>query len=159
MKQRDVPVTLAIRHLRNAKVEFEAFEYDYEEKGGTHQTAIELGVDEHSVVKTLVFDCDGELVIVLMHGDKEVSTKELGRLIGAKKVEPADQRKAMNATGYQFGGTSPFGLRKILPIFVEETILDLPQIYINGGKRGLIVKIATSDLEKLIDFQKVKVGI
>lgn len=159
MKHKDVPVTLAIRHLRNSQVEFEAFEYDYEEKGGTHQTSIELGVDEHTVVKTLVFDCDGELVIVLLHGDKEVSTKELARVVGAKKAEPADQRKSMNATGYQFGGTSPFGLRKIIPIFVEETILDLPYIYINGGKRGLIVKIATIDLFKLIDFKKVKVGI
>ena len=159
MKSKDIPITTAIRHLRSAKIDFEAFEYEYKEKGGTRQTSIELGVDEHLVVKTLVFDADDSIIIVLMHGDKEVSTKELARLLGIKKVEPADPKKAMNATGYQFGGTSPFGLRKNLPIFLEETILDLPYIYINGGKRGLIVKIKTSDLHKLIDFQKVNVGI
>lgn len=159
MKQKDIPTTNAIRHLKNSKVNFEAFEYEYQEKGGTAQTASELAVDEHSVVKTLVFDADEELVIVLMHGDKEVSTKELSRILGVKQTSPAEQKKAMNAIGYQFGGTSPFGLRKKIPIFVEETILDLNEIYINGGKRGLIVKILSSDLEKLIEFQKVKVGI
>ncbi len=159
MKSKDIPITTAIRHLRSANVDFEAFEYDYQEKGGTRQTALELGVDEHLVVKTLVFDADGSLVIVLMHGDREVSTKEFARILGVKKVEPADQKKAMNATGYQFGGTSPFGLRKNLPIYMEESILELPYIFINGGKRGFIVKINTADLEKLINFQKVKVGI
>lgn len=159
MKLKDIPGTNAIRHLKNSKVNFEAFGYEYQEKGGTHQTAVELGVDEHSVIKTLVFDADDELVVVLMHGDKEVSTKELSRILGVKQTSPAEQKKAMNATGYQFGGTSPFGLRKKIPIFVEETILDLNEIYINGGKRGLIVKILSSDLEKLIEFQKVKVGI
>lgn len=159
MKIKEIPGTNAIRHLKSAKVTFEAFEYDYQEKGGTRQTAIELGVDEHSVIKTLVFDADGELVIVLMHGDKEVSTKELARILGVKKAEPADQRKAMNATGYQFGGTSPFGTRKKIPVFVEDSILDLNEIYINGGKRGLIVKLQSSDLKKIIDFQAVKIGI
>lgn len=159
MKLKDIPSTNAIRYLKNSKVNFEAFGYEYQEKGGTRQTAVELGVDEHSVIKTLVFDADNELVIVLMHGDKEVSTKELSRILGVKQTHPAEQKKSMNATGYQFGGTSPFGLRKKIPIFVEETILDLNEIYINGGKRGLIVKILSSDLEKLIEFQKVKVGI
>lgn len=159
MKQKEIPVTAATRHLQSTKVDFEIFEYKYKEKGGTRQTSEELNVGEHSVVKTLVFDADGQLIVVLMHGDMEVSTKTLARLLSVKKVEPAEQKKAINATGYQFGGTSPFGLRKKLPIFVEETILDLPEIYINGGKQGLIVKIATSDLEKLIDFKKIKVGI
>ncbi len=159
MKLKDIPATNAIRHLKNSKVNFEAFEYEYYEKGGTHQTAVEIGVDEHCVIKTLVFEADGELLIVLMHGDKEVSIKELARILGVKKAEPAEQKKAMNATGYQFGGTSPFGLRKKLPIYVEETIFDLDYIYINGGKRGLIVKISTSDIEKLIEFEKVKIGI
>lgn len=159
MKKQDIPSTPAIRHLKSAKIDFEAFEYEYQEKGGTQQTAKELNVDEHSVVKTLVMDADGELIIVLMHGDKEVSTKELARLLSVKKVEPAEARKAMNSTGYQFGGTSPFGLRKNLPIYVEKTIMELPYIYINGGKRGLIVKISTNDLEKLINFTLVNVAI
>lgn len=94
MKSKDIPITTAIRHLRSANVDFEAFEYDYQEKGGTRQTALELGVDEHLVVKTLVFDADGSLVIVLMHGDREVSTKEFARILGVKKVEPADQKKS-----------------------------------------------------------------
>ena len=159
MSKQDIPVTTAIRHLRQAKVEFVPYSYDYEEKGGTRQTAVELNVNEHNVIKTLVFIADGELIIVLMHGDKEVSTKELARQLNVKKVEPADQKSAMNATGYQFGGTSPFGIKKNLPIYIENTIMELDKIYINGGKRGFIIEISVSDLPKLLKIELVQVAI
>ncbi len=159
MSKQDIPVTTAIRHLRQAKVEFVPHSYDYEEKGGTRQTAVELNVNEHNVIKTLIFNADGELIVVLMHGDKEVSTKELARQLNVKKVEAADQKSAMNATGYQFGGTSPFGTKKNLPIYIENTIIELDKIYINGGKRGFIIEIAIDDLPKLLDFELVQVGI
>jgi Cys-tRNA(Pro) deacylase len=159
MSKQDISVTTAIRHLRQAKVEFVPYIYEYEEKGGTRQTAAELNVSEHNVIKTLIFNSYGELIIVLMHGDMEVSTKELARQLNVKKVEPADQKSAMNATGYQFGGTSPFGTEKNLPVYLENTILDLDKIYINGGKRGFILEIATDDLYKLLDFELVRVGI
>jgi Cys-tRNA(Pro) deacylase len=159
MSKLDIPVTTAIRELRSKKIDYEAFLYDYEEKGGTRQTASILNVDEHYVVKTLVFEADSNLIIVLMHGDREVSTKELARELGVKKIEQSDEKKAMNATGYMFGGTSPFGTRKKMPIYIEQSILDLENIYINGGKRGLIVKINSSDLDKIIDFETVHVSI
>jgi Cys-tRNA(Pro) deacylase len=159
MSKLDIPVTTAIRELRSKKIDYEAFLYDYEEKGGTRQTASILNVDEHYVVKTLVFEADSNLIIVLMHGDREVSTKELARELGVKKIEQSDEKKAMNATGYMFGGTSPFGTRKKMPIYIEQSILDLENIYINGGKRGLIVKINSSDLVKIIDFETVHVSI
>lgn len=159
MSKNDISITTAIRELKSKKVDFEAFQYEYEEKGGTRQTAEILKVDEHSVIKTLVFDADGNLIITLMHGDKEVSTKELARILKVKKIDPADERKAMNATGYQFGGTSPFGTKKRLPVYVEKSILNLDEIYINGGKRGLIVKIIPDDLTKIFDFEIVNVSI
>lgn len=159
MSKNDISITTAIRELKSKMVDFEAFQYDYEEKGGTRQTAEILKVDEHSVIKTLVFEADGSLIITLMHGDKEVSTKELARILKVKKIEPADERKAMNATGYQFGGTSPFGTKKRLPIYVEKSIFNLEEIYINGGKRGLIVKIIPDDLKKIFDFEIVNVSI
>lgn len=159
MSKNDFPVTTAIRELRAKKVEFEQFIYDYEEKGGTHQTSIVLNVEEHTVVKTLVFDADGIIIIVLQHGDKEVSTKELARLINVKKVEQCDEKRAMNNTGYQFGGTSPFGTRKPIPVYAEESIFDLERIYINGGKRGFILGINPNDIKKVFDVKFVKVAI
>jgi len=107
----DIPVTTAVRFLRSNNIDFEGYQYKYEEKGGTRHTAEVMQVDEHKVIKTLIFDADNELIIVLMHGDREVSTKELARQIGVKKAQPADAKKAMNATGYQFGGTSPYGTK------------------------------------------------
>lgn len=159
MSKNDYPVTTAIRDLRSLKIDFEPYLYDYEEKGGTAQTAKMLGVDEHSVVKTLVMDSDGEVIIILMHGDTEVSTKELARQIGAKKVEPCDQKSAQNATGYQFGGTSPFGTRKKLKVCCESSILELEKIYINGGKRGFIIGIDPSALQKAFSPVKVNVAL
>jgi len=153
------PVTPAIRELRDAKIQFEAMEYEYEEKGGTSQTALELNIDEHSVIKTLIFKADNNLICVLMHGDKEVSVKELARIINVKKIEQADEKTSMNATGYQFGGTSPFAHRKKMPTYAESTIFELPFIYINGGKRGFTRKLASEYLYTLLCPIKVKVAI
>lgn len=153
------PITPAIRQLREAGVDFIPFEFDYEEKGGTHHTAIQLSVDEHAVIKTLIFNADGKLICVLMHGDNETSTKELARQIKVKKIDPADEKSAFNTTGYQFGGTSPFGHRRIIPIYAEKTIFDLDRIYINGGKRGFIIEIKPDDMFKVINLEKVNVAI
>jgi len=154
-----IPVTPAIRLLRNFNVDFESFEYEYEEKGGTKHTAYELNVEEHTVIKTLILDADGEIVCMLMHGDKEVSLKELARLMGVKKVEPCDAKIAMNATGYMFGGTSPFGTKKHLPVYAQVTIFDLERIYINGGKRGLILQLSPDIIKTILSPELVDVAI
>ena len=144
-------VTPAIRLLRACKVPFTEHPYRYEERGGTRVSARELGVDEHVVIKTLVMqDERKQPFLVLMHGDREVSTKSLARQIGAKAVEPCDAAVAGRHTGYQVGGTSPFGTRKGLPVYVEASILDLPRIYINGGKRGFLVALAPADLVRVL---------
>jgi Cys-tRNA(Pro) deacylase len=155
----DYPVTPAIRFLREKKVEFVPHLYEYVEKGGTGESARQLGIDEHAVIKTLVFETsENKPLIVLMHGDREVSTKNLARYLGVKSVEPATSDKASKVTGYQFGGTSPFGTRMKLPVYAERTIFDLDRIYINGGKRGFLVEIDPAVL-KLIDVTEVEVGI
>lgn len=133
----DYPITCAVRVLREKKIVFEPLLYEYKEHGGTRRSAEELRVDEHSVIKTLVMENDSrQPLIVLMHGDLEVSTKELARALGVKSVSPCDPATAEKHTGYQVGGTSPFGTRKPLPVYAERTIFDLPKIIINGGKRG-----------------------
>jgi len=155
-----IPVTPAVRTLRAKKIDFIAHIYDYNEKGGTKQTADELKVDEHAVIKTLIMDIDGgKTVVVLMHGDKEVSTKELGRIIGSKNVAPCDAAKAQKQTGYQFGGTSPFGTKKEMPVYAEESIFTLDKIYINGGKRGFIVEISPDALDVVLEIGKVAVAV
>lgn len=136
-------VTPAIRVLREHAVPFTEHAYRYEERGGTRVSSRALGVEEHAVIKTLVMQDDhGQPLIVLMHGDREVSTKNLARQIGARVVAPCDPAVAERHTGYQVGGTSPFGTRKAMPVYVEETVLALPRIYINGGRRGFLVGIA-----------------
>ncbi len=153
------PVTLAIRELQSAKISFTTHLYEYQEKGGTRVSSQELGVDEHSVIKTLVMESDRkEVFIVLMHGDFEVSTKELARILSVKTVTPCSPATADKWTGYQFGGTSPFGTRKKMKVYVEETILDLPKIYINGGKRGFLVGIDPKDLVTTLNPSLVKVA-
>jgi Cys-tRNA(Pro) deacylase len=155
----DYPVTPAVRLLREKKVEFFPHLYEYVEKGGTGESARQLGVDEHAVVKTLVFETsENKPLIVLMHGDREVSAKNLARHLRVKSVEPATPDKASKVTGYQFGGTSPFGTRIKLPVYAERTIFDLDRIYINGGKRGFLVEIDPAVL-KLIDVTEVEVAI
>jgi len=159
MAKDKTPVTPAVRALRAAGINFTDHPYAYEEKGGTSVSSRELGVDEHSVIKTLVMEDDRKQpLIVLMHGDLQVSTKELARLIGARSVEPCKPEQAQKHTGYLTGGTSPFGTKKELPVYVEETILALPKIYINGGKRGFLVGFAPADLVTLLKPTLVRVG-
>jgi Cys-tRNA(Pro) deacylase len=160
MAHSETPVTPAVRVLRGAGVPFTEHLYRYEERGGTKVSARELGVDEHAVVKTLVMEDDARaLLIVLMHGDLEVSTKQLARAIGRKHVQPCTPDVANRHSGYLVGGTSPFGMRKAMPVYVERTILALPRIYINGGARGFLVGIAPADLVKLLNPTPVEVGI
>lgn len=159
MSKSNFPVTPAIRFLNEKNINFVQHLYEYQDKGGTKQTATELNVNEHNVIKTLVFTGDNNEFIVLMHGDLEVSTKELGRLLNVKKIEPTIVEKATKATGYQFGGTSPFGTKKQLKIYIEETILKLDKIYINGGKRGFILEMKIEELLKAINIISIKVGI
>ncbi|HSD37617.1 MAG TPA: Cys-tRNA(Pro) deacylase [Rhodocyclaceae bacterium] len=136
------PVTAAVRLLRQHKASFTDHLYEYEEKGGTAVSSRELGVDEHAVIKTLVMEDESKRpLIVLMHGDREVSTKNLARHIGVKTITPCSPDTANRHSGYVVGGTSPFGTRKAMPVFMESSILDLPKIYINGGKRGYLIGI------------------
>ncbi|HEU4595874.1 MAG TPA: Cys-tRNA(Pro) deacylase [Pyrinomonadaceae bacterium] len=156
----DYPVTPAVRVLREQKVSFVPRLYDYEERGGTRRSAEELGVDEHAVVKTLVMETEARKpLVVLMHGDREVSTKQLARALGVKTVSPCDPQAAQKHTGYLIGGTSPFGTRARLPVYVERTIFQLPKIYINGGKRGFLVEIEPKDLRILSPLEEVEVAI
>jgi len=154
------PVTPAVRLLREKGIVFEPHLYAYEEHGGTKRSAAELGVDEHAVIKTLVMETDSrEPLIVLMHGDRAVSTKELARILGVKSVSPCDPAIARKHTGYQVGGTSPFGTRKPLAVYAEKTIFDLRVIYINGGKRGFLVSIDPNDLGRALTISEVTVAI
>jgi Cys-tRNA(Pro) deacylase len=156
----DYPVTPAVRVLREKKVAFAPHLYEYEERGGTRASAAELGVDEHAVVKTLVMETEAKKpLVVLMHGDREVSTKQLARTLGVKSVHPCDPAAAQKHTGYMVGGTSPFGTRARLPVYVERTIFELPRIYINGGKRGFLVEIDPADLRILSPLAEVEVSI
>jgi len=154
------PVTPAVRLLREKKVEFEPHLYTYEEHGGTRHSAASLRVDEHAVVKTLVMETDARRpLIILMHGDREVSTKQLARAIGARSVQPCNPETAQKHTGYLVGGTSPLGTRARLPIYVERTIFELPKIYINGGKRGFLVSIDPQVLRTLLPVEEVEAAI
>jgi Cys-tRNA(Pro) deacylase len=156
----DYPVTPAVRLLREKRVEFEPHLYDYVERGGTQHSAEALNVDEHAVVKTLVMETEAKKpLVVLMHGDREVSTKQLARHLGVKGVHPCDFAQAQRHTGYLVGGTSPFGTRARLPVYVERTIFDLPKIYINGGKRGFLVSIDPRVLRDVLPVEEVEVAI
>ena len=147
-------VTPAIRHLRAEGVEYEPFTYDYERHEGAEGAAEALGLDPHITVKTIVFrTSEGGGVIVLMNGDTEVSTKSLARRLGVKSVDTASDREARRWTGYEFGGTSPFGIRTELPVHAHVGIAELDEIYINGGRRGLLVKIRTEDLRRALDLR------
>lgn len=161
MSEKDqFPVTLAVRELEKEGVSFGRHLYEYEEKGGTAVSSRELGVDEHIVIKTLVMETETKApLIVLMHGDLKVSTKQLARELGVKTIQPCTPEVAHRHTGYMVGGTSPFGVRKKMPIYVEETILDLEKIYINGGKRGYLVSLSPQDLVRVLKPQTVHVGI
>ena len=163
MKDQDVPVTTAVRALRREGVSFVPHLYDYAEHGGTRQVAQVFGVDEHRVVKTLVMETQEagrkKAFLVLMHGDREVSTRQLARLLDVKAVSPASEADVEKSTGCVPGGVSPFGTRTPLTVYVEETILDLEKIYINGGKRGFQVEIQPQELVRVLGAIPVHVGI
>lgn len=152
--------TPAVHHLRRHHVEFTEHEYRYEEHGGTRVSARELGVDEHAVIKTLVMeDESARPLIVLMHGDREVSTKQLARQAGRKTISPCDPAVAQRHTGYMVGGTSPFGTRKALPVYLERSIADLERVFINGGRRGFLVSLAPADIVRVLNATLVDVAI
>jgi Cys-tRNA(Pro) deacylase len=156
----EYPSTPAVHFLRAKKVDFVPYLYDYEEHGGTGRAAQELEVPEHSVIKTLVMEsAPRHPLLVLMHGDREVSTKQLARELGVKQVTPCQVDAAHKATGYMVGGISPFGTRTQLPVYIEKTILDLDRIYINGGKRGFLVEIAPRELMRVLPAKEVNVAI
>ena len=160
MDKTSYPVTPAVRALREKNIHFEPHLYDYKERGGTAHSAAEFGVPEHMVIKTLVMETESrQPLIVLMHGDCEVSTKELARLIGVKSVAPCDPSTAQKHTGYMVGGTSPFGTRKPMPVYAEKTIFDLQRIFINGGKRGFLVSITPNDLRIALPIKEVTAAI
>ncbi len=160
MSREKTPVTPAIRILKKEKVPYTDHLYDYEERGGTAISARELGVDEHSVIKTLVMEDENKNpLIVLMHGDLQVSTKNLARFLGVKSVSPCSSETASKLTGYLVGGTSPFGTRKTMPVYMEDTIPDLPKIYINGGKRGYLVGIDPGEALRVLKPVLVRVRI
>ncbi len=158
--QEKPPMTLALRELEKHGVELTYHLFTYQEKGGTAHSSKEMGVDEHAVIKTLIMEDDHkEPLIVLMHGDMQVSTKNLARTLNVKAINPCKPEVADRHSGYQVGGTSPFGTKKKMPIYMEETILQLPKIYINGGKRGFLVGMDPQQAKKILNPTLVKVGI
>ena len=162
-KDRDgdgAPATPAVRFLRQAAVRFIERPYRYIERGGTAAFAEQGGVDEHAVIKTLVMETEaGKPLVVLMHGDLEVSTKELARALQTVSIRPCSEKDAERHSGYTVGGISPFGLRKALPVYVEATILELKRIYINGGRRGLLVELSPLELTRLLNAVPVRCGV
>ena len=145
------PVTAAVRVLREHGVAFTHHAYEYEERGGTAVSARELGVPEHAVIKTLVMEDEAKRpLVVLMHGDREVSTKALARVIGVKSIAPCAPAVADRHSGYQVGGTSPFGTRRVMPTYMERAIADLPYLYVNGGRRGYLVGMAPADVIRVL---------
>lgn len=156
----DIPVTTAVRALRAAKIDFEPYFYDYQEHGGTERAAQELNIPEHQTIKTIVLENeDKKPLIVLMHGDREISLKQLARHLHVKTITPCTPETAQRHTGYMVGGTSPFGTRKPLPVYAEATLFDLEDLYINGGKRGFLIKIKPAVLDALLTPQRVEVAI
>lgn len=159
MNKINFPITPAIRFLKRHGLEFEQYLYQFTENGGTKQTASALNVDEYSVVKTLVLQGDNQVFIMLMHGNKQVSLKELARTLKFKSVQTCEPQKAFNHTGYIFGGTSPFGTRKALMMCAEKSIFNLDKIYINGGKQGFIVSLNPNLLKSIYKITEVSVAI
>ena len=158
-KNTDYRVTPAVRFLRTHQIDFEHYIYVYEEHGGTGQFAQLFGVDEHQVVKTIVLQNEAKKgLVVVMHGDKQISTRNLARDLGMKHIEPADPKQANKWTGYLGGGTTPFGMKTRLPVYVEKSIWDLEKVYINGGKRGFIIGVSPQALRAL-NPQDVQVAV
>jgi len=159
-KDKHISETPATQLLRRNKVEFGEHPYEYVDHGGAMESSRQLGVDPHQVAKTLIMeDENGQPLVVLMHGDCEVSTKNLARQIGAKKVAPCAPTTAQRHSGYMVGGTSPFATRKKMPVWVEESLLDYPVIYLNGGRRGYLVSLAPSVVVQLLDARPVQAAL
>ena len=159
-KAKHVSETPATKFLRDRGAAFTEHAYAYEERGGTRVSARELGVPEHAVVKTLIMEDESKRpIVVLMHGDRVVSTKNLARQIGAKSVQPCNPEVSQRHSGYLVGGTSPFGTRKAMPVYLEKSVLDLPKIYINGGRRGYLVGVDPKQLLELLAPKLVEVGL
>lgn len=159
MAKDKIPVTPAIRLLRQEKVAFTPRLYAYEERGGTAVSARELGVDEHCVIKTLLMEDENKQpLIILMHGDMEVSTRQLARTVGARSISPCTPDVANRHSGYQVGGTSPFGTRRKMPVYMEETIAGLPVIYINGGGRGFLIEMDPREMMRVLEPVPVRVA-
>jgi len=159
-KERHVSETPATQWLRERGIAFSEHPYDYVDHGGTAESARQLGVDEHAVIKTLVMQDDkAQPLVVLMHGGRQVSTKNLARAIGAKAVEPCRAEDAQRHSGYLVGGTSPFGTRKAMPVYVEAGVLELPRILINGGRRGYLVGVAPQVLVTALGAQPVRCAL
>ncbi len=160
MPKEKFPTTQAIRTLKEHGVNFSLCPYKYKEKGGTSLAAKELNVDEHLTVKTLTMEDEkGNPLLILMHGDKKVSTKALARALGVKTVRPCEPQVAYKHTGYFVGGISPFGTKKPLKVFIEASIMDLPKIYINAGKKGLLTEMSPADLARILKPTTVSVAI
>ncbi len=154
------PVTMAIRALRAAKVAFEPHLYARQPHGGTRASSEAFGVDEHAVIKTLIMEDERKQPLcVLMHGDREVSTKQLARTVGVKTITPCAPEVADRHSGYQVGGTSPFGLRRAMPVYMQQSILELPKIYINGGARGFLVEIDPKEAQRVLSPTLVDVAV
>ncbi|WP_028357239.1 aminoacyl-tRNA deacylase [Brackiella oedipodis] len=159
-KTKHVSETPAIVFLKKHGVSYTEHNYEYVEHGGTRESSAQLHTDEHAVIKTLIFEDEhGKPHVILMHGDCKVSAKNLARQIGVKKMQACDPAVAPKHSGYQIGGTSPFGTRKKMPIWVEKSILDLPEIFINGGRRGYLLSMDPSVLTKTLQAQVVEVAI
>jgi len=160
MSKDKLPITQAVRILKEEGVNFVLRTYKYEEKGGTPVASRELGVTEHQMIKTLVMEDESKNpLLILMHGDNQVSTKNLARVLGVKSVEPCDPEAAHRHTGYVVGGISPFGARKPLKVYVEASVLELPKIYINAGKRGLLAEMSPLELKRVLNPTPVNVAI
>lgn len=157
MKSTGTPATV---FLGKHGVEYTEHLYEYVEHGGTTVSSSALGVPEHEVVKTLVMETDkGDPLVVLMHGDRKVSTKDLARVAGAKRIFPCKPEVAQRHSGYLVGGTSPFGTRKPMPVFLERSVLELPYIYINGGRRGFLLRMAPAEIVRVLSPTLVDVGV
>lgn len=160
MSKERSPITPAVRLLEKEGIAFTAHLYTYVEKGGTANAARQLEVEEHAVAKTLIMEDDARNpLVILMHGDRQVSTRELARALGVKTVSPCSPETAGKHTGYMLGGTSPFGTRRALPVYIEETILELPRVFINGGKRGFLVSLDPKDAASALRATPVRVAI
>jgi Cys-tRNA(Pro) deacylase len=160
MTTKPFPITPAVRVLRKNRIDFEPHLYSYEHHGGAGQAALALDLPPFAVVKTLVMEMDAKTpVLILMHGNRQVSTKQLARQAGVKRVQAIDTAAAEKVTGYKTGGISPFGTRKTMLIFAETSIFELERIFINGGKRGFLVAMTPADLQKILKIQKVQVAI